>query len=69
MPNRPSRAKHHPYLQQGVINFFMEQGNNAFGNRPWRVHTLDLRQIELYFQGGRVTLAPYAQDTVRVIPR
>ena len=29
MPDTPTLAKHHPYLLQGVLNFFMEQGKVA----------------------------------------
>lgn len=52
-----------------LLNLQANQGNSAFGNGPWRVHSPDLRQIELYFQGARVTLGPNIQDTVRVIAR
>jgi hypothetical protein len=52
-----------------LLNLQANKGNSAFGNGPWRVHSPDLRQIELYFQGARVTLGPNVQDTVRVIAR
>jgi hypothetical protein len=52
-----------------LLNLQANKGNSAFGNGPWRVFSPDLRQIELYFQGARVTLGPNVTDSVLVIPR
>lgn len=52
-----------------LLNLQANQGNSAFGNGPWRVYSPDLRQIELYFQGARVTLGANVKDSVLVIPR
>lgn len=52
-----------------LLNLQANKGNSAFGNGPWRVYSPDLRQIELYFQGARVTLGPNVTDSVLVIPR
>ena len=52
-----------------LLNLQANQGNSTFGNGPWRVYSPDLRQIELYFQGARVTLGANVTDSVLVIPR
>jgi hypothetical protein len=52
-----------------LLNVPGTKGNSAYGNGPWRVHSPDMRQLELYFQGARVTLGPNVKDTVRVIAR
>lgn len=52
-----------------LLNVPGTKGNSAYGNGPWRVFSPDLRQLELYFQGARVTLGSNVKDTVRVIAR
>jgi len=52
-----------------LLNLQANKGNSAFGTGPWRVFSPDLRQIELYFQGARVTLGPNVTDSVLIIPR
>ena len=52
-----------------LLSLQANKGNSAFGTGPWRVFSPDLRQIELYFQGARVTLGPNVTDSVLVIPR
>ena len=51
-----------------LVDLSTTKGTRIYGNSPWRVYSPDLRQVELYFQGARVVLAPSIIDHVQVVP-
>jgi hypothetical protein len=51
-----------------LVNVNVINGTRIYGKSPWRVYSPDLRQVELYFQGARVVLAPSITDHVQVVP-
>lgn len=51
-----------------LVDLSSTKGTRIYGRSPWRVYSPDLPQVELYFQGSRVLLAPSITDHVQVIP-